>query len=167
VAQRTRQEAAGAAGGIEQDFAGARVDPVHHEGGDGARGVILARIAGRLQVIQDLLVDVAEVLALGQIVEIDGVDLVHDLPHELAGLHVVVCVLENVFDHAAAVARLGRGGEILQRLEQLAIDEGEQLLAGCAFRVRRPDAPLVLLGDRRAVVAVQQFQFLVLVIDDL
>ena len=72
VAERAGEKAAGAAGGIEQDFAGLRVDAVHHEGGDGARRVVLARIAGRLQVVEDLLVDVAEVLALGEIVEVDA-----------------------------------------------------------------------------------------------
>ena len=80
------------------------------------------------------------------------VDLVDDLPHQLAGFHVVVGVLEHVLHDAAAVAGLGRDGEVLQRREQLAIDEGEQLLAGDALRVRRPGAPLVLLRDRRAVV---------------
>ena len=66
------EKAAGAAGGIEQDFAGLRVDAVRHEGGDGARRVVLAGVAGRLQVVENLLVDVAEVLAFGQVVEIDA-----------------------------------------------------------------------------------------------
>ena len=51
---------------------GLRVDAVDHEGGDGARRVVLARVAGALQVVEDLLVDVAEVLALGQVVEVDA-----------------------------------------------------------------------------------------------
>ena len=106
VADGAGEKAAGAAGGIEQDFAGLRVDAVRHEGGDGARRVIFARIAGALQVVENLLVDVAEVLPLGEVVEIDLVDLVDDLPHQLAGLHVVVGVLEHVADHAAAVALL-------------------------------------------------------------
>ena len=89
-----------------------------------ARGrVVLARVAGALQVVEDLLVDVAEVLALGQVVEVDAVDLVDDLPHELAGLHVVVGVLEDVADDAAAVARLAGGGQVLERGEQLVVDE--------------------------------------------
>ena len=65
VAERAGQEAAGAAGGVEQGLAGARIDAVGHEGGDGAGRVVFARIACRLQVVQNLLVDVAEVLALG------------------------------------------------------------------------------------------------------
>jgi hypothetical protein len=65
MAQRTGEEATGAAGRIEQEFAGLGVYAVRHEGGDGARGVIFARIAGGLQIGEDLLVDVAEMLALG------------------------------------------------------------------------------------------------------
>jgi hypothetical protein len=78
---------------------GAGVGHLDHECGDGAGRVVLARIAGRLQVVEDLLVDVAEVLALGQVVEVDAVDLVDHLPHQLAGFHVVVGVLEDVADH--------------------------------------------------------------------
>ena len=151
VADGAGEEAAGAAGGIEQDLAGLRVDAVDHERGDGARRVVFAGVAGALQVVEDLLVDVAEVLALGEVVEVDLVDLVDDLPHQLAGLHVVVGVLEHVADHAAAVAGLGRGREVLERREQLVVDEGEQLVAGDAFGVGRPGAPLELRRDRRAV----------------
>ena len=114
MADGAGEKAARAAGGIEQDFAGMRVDAIHHEGGDGARRVVFAGVAGALQVVEDLLVDVAEVLALGEVVEIDLVDLVDDLPHELAGLHVVVGVFEHVAHHAAAVARLA--GELASSL---------------------------------------------------
>ena len=146
---------------------GLRVDAVDHEGGDGARGVVLARVAGALQVVEDLLVDVAEVLALGQVVEVDGVDLVDHLAHELAGLHVVVGVLEDVAHHAAAVAVLAGAGQFLERREKLVVDEGQQLIAGDALGVGGPGAPLELLRDGRAVAVLHQFQFLVLVVDDL
>ena len=102
MADGAGEEAAGAAGGVEEDLAGLRVDAVGHEGGDGTGSVVLARVAGALEVVQDLLVDVAEVLALGKVVEVDGVDLVDHLAHELAGLHVVVGVLEDLAHDAAA-----------------------------------------------------------------
>ena len=124
VADGAGEKAAGAAGGVEQDFAGLGIDAVHHEGGDGARRVVLARIAGALQVVEDLLVDVAEVLALGEVVEVHLVDLVDDLPHELAGLHVVVGVLEHIAHNAAAVALLAGGGEFLELGKELGVDEG-------------------------------------------
>ena len=85
---------------------GLGIDAIDHEGGDGARRVVLAGVAGALQVVEDLLVDVAEVLAFGEIVEVDLVDLVDDLPHQLAGLHVVVGVLEHIAHDAASVAAL-------------------------------------------------------------
>ncbi len=107
VADGAGEEAAGAAGRVEEDLAGVRVDAIGHEGGDGAGRVVLARVAGALQVVQDLLVDVAEVLALGQVVEVDAVDLVDHLAHELAGLHVVVGVFEDIA-HDAAAAVPGR-----------------------------------------------------------
>jgi len=61
-----------------------RVNTVHHEGGDGAWRVIFASVARRLQIVENLFVYVAEMLALGQIIEINGTNLVHYLPHELA-----------------------------------------------------------------------------------
>jgi hypothetical protein len=147
--------------------AGARVDAVGHEGGHGARRVVFAGIAGRLQVVENLLVDVAEMLALAEIVEVDLVDPVDHLPHQLAGLHVVVGVLEHVPDDTAPVARPGRGRQLLQRREQLPVDEGEQRVAGNAFRVGRPAPPLQLLRDRRAIGVLRELQLLVLVVDDL
>ena len=124
VANGAGEESAGAAGGVEQAFAGMRVDAIHHEGGDRARRVVFAGVAGALQVIEDLLVDVAEVLALDEIVEIDLVDLVDDLAQQLARLHVVVGILEDIAHHAAAVALLAGNGEFLELRKELAIDEG-------------------------------------------
>jgi len=49
---------------IEQDFPWLRVDTIHHEGGDGTGGIIFARIARALQVVEQLLVNVTEMLAL-------------------------------------------------------------------------------------------------------
>jgi hypothetical protein len=46
VADGAGEEAAGAAGGVEQVSPGLRVDHLDHEGGDGARGVVLAGVAG-------------------------------------------------------------------------------------------------------------------------
>ena len=71
VTQRTGEKASGAAGGVEQALAKLRVDAVNHEGGDGAGRVVFASVARRLQVVENLLVDVSEMLAFGQVVEID------------------------------------------------------------------------------------------------
>ena len=107
VADGAGEKAAGAAGWVEENLARLRVDAIDHEGGNGAGRVVLARVAGALQVVQDLFVDVAEMLALGEVVEVDAVDLVDHLAHELAGLHVVVGVLKDIA-HDAATSILGR-----------------------------------------------------------
>ena len=49
-----------------------RVDHVDHELGDGAGRVVLAGVAGALEVAQDLLVDVAEQVAVRGDVEVDA-----------------------------------------------------------------------------------------------
>ena len=126
-----------------------RVDAVHHEGGHGTGRVVLARVASRLQVVEDLFVDVAEMPAFAQVVEVDLVDPVDHLAHQLAGFHVVVGILEHAPHDAAAVA--GATGDLkrFQGREQAVVDEGEQGFAGDPFGVRRPGAPLELLRDRR------------------
>ena len=167
VADGAGEEAAGAAGRVEEDFAGLRVDAVRHEGGDGARRVVLAGVAGALEVVEDLLVDVAEVLALGEVVEVDLVDLVDHLAHELAGLHVVVGVLEDVAHDAAAVARLAGAGQFLEPGKELVVDEVSSsspvMPSGSAAQARHWS----FFGDGRAVAVLHQFQFLILVVDDL
>ncbi len=167
VTDGTGEKAAGAAGGIEQGFAGSGVDAVHHEGGDSARGVVLTGVAGALQVVQQLLVDVAKVLALGQIVEIHAAKPVNHLAHELAGLHVVVGVLEHIAHHAAAVGVGAADGQCLELREQGAVDEFEKCIAGDALGVGSPGAPLQGVRDRRAVIEVEKFEFQILVVDDL
>ena len=167
VAHGASEESAGAAGGVQENFARVGVDAVRHEGGDGARGVILAGIAGALQVVEDLLVDVAEMLPLGEVIEVHLVDLVHDLPHELAGLHVVVGVLEYIAHHPAAVALLSCGREFLELREELGVDEGEEFVAGDALGVGRPGPPPEFLRDGRAVAVLHQLKLLILVVDDL
>jgi hypothetical protein len=103
VGQRARQKSPGAAGRIKQQFAGMRIDTVRHKHGHGSRCVIFTGVPGALQVIKDLFVDVAEMLALREIIEVHLVDFVDDRPHKLAGLHVVIGVLEHVAHDAAAV----------------------------------------------------------------
>ncbi len=105
-------------------------------------------------------------LPLLQVVEIDSVDLVDHLPHELARLHVVVGVLENVADHAlAAVVRYT--GQVLELREELVVNEVEEIFASDSLGVCGPGAPAELLRDRRAVAVLHQLELVVLVVDDL
>ena len=83
-----------------------------------ARGrVIFAGVPGALQVVEDLLVEVAEVLAVGEIVEVDLLNLVDDLAHQLARLHVVVGVLEHPAHHGARVPFRAADFEVFQGRE--------------------------------------------------
>ena len=155
------EEAAGAAGRVEDRLAELGVDHVDHELGDGARRVELAGVAGALQVLEDLLVDVAEEVAVVGAVEVDLVDLVDHLPD--AG-----CRSSCSCRHPRTPTRTTRprplvpafSVQLLEGREQLVVDEVEQLVAGDAFGVGGPVAPAQLLRDRRLVVVVEQFQLL-------
>ena len=142
------EETAGATRRVEDDISGLRVDPIHHEGGHGAGRVVLAGIASRLQVVEQVLVDVAKMLPLGEVVEVDLVDLVHHLPQQMAGFHIVVGVLEHVFDHTATIPASTCGLELLEGRTQLIVDESQQRIACHTFRVSCPIPPLKPVWDR-------------------
>ena len=113
------EEAAGAAGGVEDDLALVQpgIDHLHHELGDSTRGVELAGVPGAAQVVEDLLVDVAELAAALDVVEVDGlVELLDDTQHQGAGLHVVVGVDEDLADDLGP--RIVLDGEILEPRER-------------------------------------------------
>jgi len=148
------------------EFRRLRIDAIHHESSNGARGVVFARIAGALKISEDLFVNIAEVLPLGEIVKVHFVNLVNNLPHQLAGLHVVVSVLEHASDHTAAVALLACYGEFLKLREELDINKGKEFLPRDAFGIRRPAAPPEFFRDGRAIPVLHQLQLLVLVVDD-
>ena len=120
-----------------------------------------------MQVVENLFVDVAKMLAFAQVVEVDFVDFVDHLAHQLAGFHVVVGILEHGANHASPVAGASGHLKSLQGREQVVVNEGEQFLAGDALGIGRPGTPLVALGNRRGVAGPHQLQFLVLIVDDL
>src|SRR5687768_15016506 len=70
------KEATSPACRVKKELAWPGIDPIHHKGGYSARSVVLASITRALQVVEDLLIDVAEMLALGEIIEVHAVDLV-------------------------------------------------------------------------------------------
>ena len=93
------EEAAGAAGWIEHSLSllEAGVDHLHHELGNGSRGVKLPGISGAAQVIEDLLIHVAKLASALDVVKVDGfIQLLDDGQHLGAGLHVVVGILEDI-----------------------------------------------------------------------
>ena len=170
------QEAAGAAGRVEDGFAEARVGDLDHEAHDGARRVELAGIAGRIaHLAQHGFVERAERVQLVAGGEMDAGDLVDDVAQQIAALHAVIDALEHGGDDVAPVVAVG-AGERAQIGEQarpslavrpgsfVVVDEGEQFVAGDALRVGGPIAPAVgrldgglelLAGERRFLLALQ------------
>ncbi|MNL22760.1 hypothetical protein D3C87_1441200 [compost metagenome] len=92
------EKASGAAGRVHDLFVQFRIDHAHHKFGDRPWGVELASVAGVLQVAQQLLVEIAELMALLGLVEVyPFLNLVDHLAQQLTRLHIVV----GVFKHAA------------------------------------------------------------------
>ncbi len=158
------EEAAGTAGGVEYGFAQLWVEDVDHELGDGPGRVVFPGGAGRLQFLEDGLVEVIEEVAVFAAVEVDLIDFVDHLPEEGAVLHVVVGVLEDgAYD-------FGLGAEVavefLQGGEEFVVDEVHEGIAGEAFVVFGPVLPAQGLGDGALVAGVEEFPLGFLVGED-
>src|SRR3546814_12850379 len=78
VLDGAHEEAAGAAGGVHERLAEARVDLIDNELRDGARSIQLAGVAGGLEVPEKFCADVLEEVASGGVVEVAAVYLVDD-----------------------------------------------------------------------------------------
>ena len=152
------QKAAGAGGRVQQGFAPLGVGLVHHELGDGAGGVELARVACALQVAQNFFVQVVELVALGLAVEVHPGQLVDDLAQQVAAFHVVEGVLKHAAHHKAARVAHGVGRQVFEGDEQLGVHKVEQVVAGDALGVGGPVAPAHGLGQRALVVVAGEFQ---------
>ena len=162
------EEAAGAGGGVEDAFAEAGRAHGGHELGDGARGVVFALGGGVAQPDEDGFVDGAKDVAVLGAVKIEAVELVDDLTHGHAGLHVVVHRVEDLADDAGAGRGVG-GFEVFEGDKQAVggvVDEADEFVAGDTLGVGGPGAPLEFFGDDGAVVAAEQFEFLVLFVED-
>ena len=134
--------------------------------GDGAWSVELACVARVLQIGQDLLVDLAELVAVALFVEVDFAQLVDDLPQQGAGLHVVVGVLEHAAHYTGQRGVLARHGQFFQCFEQVVVDEVEEGLAGDALGIRRPGTPAEAFGDGGLVAVLHQLAFGLGVVED-
>ena len=111
------EEAAGASGGIENLFPETGRGHLRHELGDGAGRVVFALVSGVSQFNEDGLIDGSEDVAIFAVVEVEAVELVDDLPHFVAGLHVVVRSVEDLADKSSAMWSV-RCFEVLERGEQ-------------------------------------------------
>jgi hypothetical protein len=162
------KKAAGATGRVEDSLPELGVEHIDHELGDGAGGVVFARVPGRLQIGKDLFVDVVEQVTVAGFIEVhilfDGVD---HLAQQGAGLHVVVGVLEDRADHLAMGRNAGGGGQFLERREEVIVDEVDQLFTGHPLGVLGPVGPAETAGQRRFVAGHGELPLLLLVVEDL
>ncbi|MDT4839834.1 hypothetical protein FQZ97_736350 [compost metagenome] len=161
------QKAAGAGGGVEHHFAQLRVDHVHHELSDSAWRVELARIAGALQVLEDLFVQIVELVAFGLAIEIDAIELVDYLAQKVAAFHVVVGVFEHAADHVATRVAHRVGAQLFELGEELVVHKVEQGLAGHALGVCGPVAPAQVFGNRAVVTVAREFKLFFQGVEDL
>ncbi len=187
VLDRRGEEPAGAARRVENPLAEAGVGHLDGEGGHRAGRVVLAGVAGALQVLQELLVDIAEEVAGLEVVDRD-----HRLGavQHLAELHAVLHVLEVVEEDLAeqrppasqSVERCGRSVghgdpradlDLLERREERAVHELQQVVAGRALGVGGPVPPSQVgvaavraarvprdIDERRDILVFEQFEFL-------
>lgn len=154
LAQPADEEAAGAAGEVGHALAEVRLDAVGHEVGDGARRVEFTGAAGRLQLFEDGLVDIAEGVHVVVALEIDIVDDVDDLTQQDTVLHVLVRLLKHRLDDALLLGHVGCDGEVLEHGEEV-VDEFEKLftrIGRARAVVVGPVLPAVGLGDDGVVV---------------
>ena len=163
------EEAAGAAGGVEHRLAELRVDLVDDELRDGARRVVLAGVARALEVGEDAARRCRRTAwRSAALVEVDLVELVDDLPHQRAGLHVVVGVLEDAANHARDGGVLARStGSSFSVWKRSLLTKSRSCVAGDALGVRRPGAPAEPARDRRLVVVLEQLLLGFVVVEDL
>ncbi len=148
MADRAGDEATCAARCVEQRFTRPGIDALHHEAGDAAGRVVLTSIACALQIVEQLLIHITEVLAIGQVVEINAIHLVDHLPQQLARPHVVVGAFKHPAHHLGPIGVGALQGHLLEVGEQFIVDELQQGLAGDALFIGGPAAPLQMLGDR-------------------
>ena len=121
-----------------------------------------------MQVGKDLFVDVVEQVAIAGFVEVqilfDGVD---HLTEQGARLHVVVGVLEDRADNLALGRNAGRGGQPLERREEVVVDELDQFFPGHPLGVLGPAGPAETAMQRRLVIRHGDVPLLFLVVEDL
>ena len=170
--ERLDEKAAGAAGRIENHFAELRIDDFDHEADDGTRGVELAGVAGGVaHLFEHGLVEMAEGVDLVAAGEVDVVDFVDHVAEQIAVDHAVDRAFEDGGDDVAPVAAVGalQAAQIGEQARPFGavrtdgffvIHEGDQLVAGDSFRLRRPIAPAIRRFESRTKALAAHLGFL-------
>lgn len=163
------EKAACPGGGVEHPLPEPGSGHLGHELRDGARGIELALVSGVAQFDEDRLIDGAKDVAVFGAVEVKAVELVDDLAHLVARLHVVVGSVKY-FPHECGSPGMMGGLELPQVGKQAGggvVDEVDEVVARDALRVGGPVAPLQALGDDGLIALPDQFEFLVFFVEDL
>ena len=127
------EEAAGAAGGIEDFLAGLRIEAVHDEVDDVAGRAELAVLALRAHALEQVFEGVAEFLAVGVG---EAVDLGEEHCEDAPVAEFQECIAEDVPEQAGQVGGLFRMGEGFDALRE----ERHAFLGGERLRHQRPPA---------------------------
>jgi len=169
VINGSAEEAASSSGGVEHAIAQPWGGHLGHELGDGARRVIFALIPGIPQFDEDGFVDRAEDVAVVAVVEVEAIELVDDLAHSVAGLHVIIQAFKNFTDYSRPLRGV-EGFDVLEFDEETigrVVDEEEEFIPCDALGIGGPIPPLEFFWDDGLVAFADEFEFLVFVIDDL
>ena len=170
IVEEGDNEAEGAAGPVAEGLAELRVEEPDDDVGQCPGGIELTGIACRLEAFEDALIDVAEHVTVLGVGEVDLVDDVDDLTELHAILHILVDVLEDLFDDGLRAWRVLVDLEVLQRGEEAVVDEVEERLTreGLAvLMVCGPIAPPVLLRNDAGEVVFRELPCLFLCVVDL
>ena len=154
------EEAARTAGEVRHHVARLQANVRGHEVGERARRVVLASGTRALEFAQDRFVDEAEGVRLFRVAEVELVDEHHQLVELNAVLHVVVDVFEDRLHHALAAGAVRGQLKVLERREEVVVDEVEKFVAFERFRVAdvgvRPVAPTEVFRNDRFVLVIHQ-----------
>ena len=155
MAEGLHQEAAGAAGGVQDGFPEPGVGHRHHELDHGAGGVEFAGIAGGVPHLPEHgLVEMAQGVDFLAGGEVDAVDFIDDIPEQVAADHAVEDAAEDPGDDiptVAAVAALetpeigeeaGAFGAVRAHGFVL-VDEGDEFITGDAVLLGGPIPPAI------------------------
>jgi hypothetical protein len=170
---RLYEEATRPARRVQHALPELRVHNLHHEAHHGPGRVELARVAGGVaHLLEHRLVEVPEGVDLGRRAKVDGVDLVDDVPQEVAVDHPVHRSPEHGRDHVAPVATLRLSPQPPQVGEEprpplpirphglLVVHERDQLVPGEARLVDGPVPPPVGRLDRGPVLLPREQRLL-------
>ena len=142
VVERRGEETTGTAGEVGHGLPQTRMENLHDKISKGTRGVELACVAGRLEVLQDTLVYIAKSMTVFGIGEVNLVHHIHHLTKERAVLHILVEVGKDLLDNPISTRRVLIQIQFLERREELVVDKVQEFVTGEALAIGMIDSPI-------------------------